>query len=63
MRALRILSGIAVLLNALHFIHAIHHFYSLEPVHGAVMWLMLILAVVIDALSFTGGYLLLRPPR
>ena len=63
MRVLKILSGIAVLLNALHFAHVIHHFYSLDPVHGPGFWAGIALAVVIDIFSWIGGYFLLRSGR
>ena len=63
MKVLRILAGIAVLLVALHFAHAIHHFFSMNPQHGLGLWAALVLAVVIDALAFVGGVLLLRPTR
>jgi hypothetical protein len=62
MRALRIITGIAVLLNALHFVHAIHHFYSFQTTHGPGTWAMLLPAIVIDLLTFAGGFLLLRQP-
>lgn len=61
MRILKILSGIAALLTALHFAHAIHHFYFLHPVHSPGFWAATSLAIVIDILTFWGGYLLLRP--
>ena len=63
MRALRILCGVAVLLNSLHLVHAIHHFYTLWPHHDAAFWAGTALAVVIDCFSFVGGYFLLRPGR
>jgi hypothetical protein len=63
MRVLKILSGIAVLLNALHFAHVIHHFYSLDPVHGPGFWAGIALAAVIDIFSWIGGYFLLRSGR
>jgi hypothetical protein len=61
MRSLRIAAGIAVLLNALHFIHAIHHFYSSDSTHSAGTWAMLLAGIAIDLLSFAGAYLLLKP--
>jgi TM2 domain-containing membrane protein YozV len=60
MRALRIIAGIAVLLNALHFVHAIHHFYSSQTAQGPGTWAMILAAILIDLLTFTGGFLLLR---
>ncbi|HEY1894827.1 MAG TPA: hypothetical protein VGG62_01095 [Terracidiphilus sp.] len=59
MRALRIISGMAVLLNALHFVHAIHHFYSFRTTRGPGTWALLLAAIVIDLLTFAGGFLLL----
>ena len=60
MRVLKFVSGIAVLLNALHLVHAIHHFYSLEPIHGLGLWAAMALAAVICVFSFVGGYFLVR---
>ena len=59
MRALRIVAGIAVLLNALHFVHAIHHFFANNVTLGAGGWAALAAAIMIDLLSFAGGFLLL----
>jgi hypothetical protein len=59
MRALRIIAGIAVLLNALHFVHAIHHFYTSQSTNGPGTWAMILAAIVIDLLTFAGGVLLL----
>lgn len=59
MRALRIAAGIAVLLNALHFVHAIHHFMSQNAPYGAGGWAAITAAVLLDLLSFAGGFLLL----
>lgn len=56
MRALKFLSGIAVLLNARHLVHAIHHFYSLEPIHGPGLWGGVALAAAICLFCFMGGY-------
>jgi hypothetical protein len=59
MRALKIASGIAVLLTALHFSHAIHHFYVFSPTHSPGVWAGVILAVIVDLLTFIGGVCLL----
>ena len=63
MRALKILSGIAVLFTTLHLVHAMHHFYSLDAVHGLEFWAGMGIAGVIGIFSFIGGYLLLRSAR
>jgi hypothetical protein len=63
MRILKILCGFAVLLNALHLIHAIQHFYSLDPVHGLGFWAGTAFAAVIGILCFIGGYFLVRSAR
>jgi hypothetical protein len=63
MRAFKILSGIAVLLNTLHLAHAVDHFYSLNTVHGLGFWAGMAIAGVIGILSFIGGCLLLRSAR
>jgi hypothetical protein len=63
MRALTIASGIAVLLTALHFAHAIHHFYSLMPNHGPGVWAAVVFAAIIDLLAFFGGFRLLKAGR
>lgn len=63
MRALRILSGIAVLLTALHFAHAIQHFVSMQPARRAGLWAAVAAAILIDILTFAGGCLLLRSAR
>jgi alcohol dehydrogenase class IV len=60
MRALKILTGMAVLLTALHFAHAIHHFVSQFPNLGPGVWLAVVAAVLIDLLAFVGGGLLFR---
>lgn len=63
MRALRVLCGIAILLNALHLGHAIQHFYGLDTNHNAGFWAGMVLAVAIGVLSFIGGCLLIRRGR
>lgn len=63
MKGIRILTGIAVLLVALHFAHAIHHFISMYVLHGAALWGVLALAAAFDLLAFIGGIFLLRPHR
>jgi hypothetical protein len=63
MRALRIIAGIAVLLNALHFVHAIHHFYTSQTTYGPGTWAVILGAIAIDLLTFAGGFLLLRQWR
>jgi hypothetical protein len=59
MRALRIAAGLAVLLNALHFVHAIQHFWAHDLPHSAASSAGLAAAILIDLLTFTGGFLLL----
>ena len=59
MRALRIAAGLAVLLNALHFVHAIHHFWANDSTHSAATGAGLAAAILIDLLTFAGGVLLL----
>lgn len=63
MRALSVVCGIAVLLNALHFVHAIHHFLAMEPVHGPGVWAGTVFAILVDLLCFAGGFLLIRSAR
>jgi len=60
MRALTIASGIAVLGLALHFVHAIHHFFSLSPNRDPGFWTGVIFAVIIDLLAIFGGYRLIK---
>jgi hypothetical protein len=60
MRVLKLLSGIAVLLNALHLVHAMHHFYSLKPIQGFGLWVGLVFAATICIFSFIGGYFLVK---
>jgi len=60
MKALRIASGVAVLLMALHFIHLVQHFFAENPLHGLAFAGALAAAIVIDGLTFVGGVLLLK---
>jgi hypothetical protein len=60
MRVLKIVSGIAVILTALHFAHAIHHFYAMEPTRGPGLWAALLCAGLVDLLALVGGSLLIR---
>ena len=60
MRTLRILSGIAVLLVTLHFVHILHHFFVEAPHDSPIFWAGMVLAVVVWVLSFVGGCLLLK---
>ena len=60
MRALSIVSGIAVLLVAIHFIHGIHHVISHNSAHGAGFWALVLAAAVVDVFAIIGGVLLLR---
>ncbi|HEX4757491.1 MAG TPA: hypothetical protein VH308_05885 [Terracidiphilus sp.] len=63
MRALTIASGIAVLLTALHFTHAIQHFYTLSPNRDAGTWAGIAFAILVDLLAIFGGFRLLKPGR
>ena len=59
MRTLRIAAGIAVLLNALHLVHAIHHFWGSDAPHTPAPLAGLAVAILLDLLSFAGAFLLL----
>ena len=63
MRILEILSGLAVLLFALFFIHVMHHFYTHSPDHNLIFWAGMLTAVALWILSIIGGCLLLRRSR
>ena len=66
MRLLHIICGIAVLLNALHLTHAIHHFSSAassQDVQSPFFWAGIATAALVGILSFVGGILLLRRGR
>ncbi|MBZ5682376.1 MAG: hypothetical protein LAO24_19970 [Acidobacteriia bacterium] len=63
MQTLQKLSGIAVLLLALHFTHVLHHVLVKMPHDNAWFWPGMALGVVVWAFSFIGGYLLLRSSR
>lgn len=63
MRTLQILSGIAVLLLALHFIHVLHHFYVETPHDSPIFWAGIVTATAVELLAFAGGFMLLRRSR
>jgi succinate dehydrogenase/fumarate reductase cytochrome b subunit len=54
------LSGVAVLLLALHFIHAIHFFFLNAPHDSPYFWPGMAAGVLVWIFSFIGGCLLLR---
>ncbi|MGI8773360.1 MAG: hypothetical protein ACR2JE_18200 [Acidobacteriaceae bacterium] len=60
MRILNIVSGLAVLLNAVHLTHFILHFYFHGAAATSVFWFGMAVAVIVDILSIVGGILLLR---
>ena len=66
MRALNILSGLAVLFTTLAYAHLVHHFSSYafhqEPT-SVSFWAGLVLAVAVGIFSFIGGALLIRRGR
>jgi hypothetical protein len=63
MRLLQVLSGIAVLLLALHFVHMLHHFFVEMPHDSPLFWAGMAIGVTVDVLAFIGGCLLLRRSR
>ncbi len=63
MLILQRLSGLAVLLLTLHFVHVLHHFFVEAPHDSPVFWAGMVTAVVVWILSFIGGCLLLRRSR
>jgi len=63
MRTLKIVCGIAVLLNSLHLAHAVDHFSHQavrDGLHGLALWGSIALVAVVGVLSFVGGCLLLK---
>jgi hypothetical protein len=63
MRILERLSGLAVLLLALHFVHMLHHFYKHATDHTPAFWAGMLAAVVVWMLALIGGCLLLKRSR
>lgn len=63
MRVLRTVSGVAVLLNAVHMTHFIQHFYVLDTAHTPAFWFGMTAAAIVDLFSILGGILLLRSSR
>ena len=63
MRALHILSGIAVLFTSLGYAHLVHHFFTHSP-HGDLgFWTFMVPAIAAGILSFIGAFLLLKRTR
>ena len=63
MRILNIVCGVAVLINALHLAHAVHHFFTKSVpmgLNGTALWGGVGAGVIVAGLSFIGGCLLLR---
>jgi succinate dehydrogenase/fumarate reductase cytochrome b subunit len=63
MLILQRLSGFAVLLLTLHFVHVLHHFFVEAPHDSPVFWAGMVIAVAVWILSFIGGCLLLKRSR
>jgi succinate dehydrogenase hydrophobic anchor subunit len=63
MQILQKLSGVAVLLLTLHFLHMLHHFYVEAPHDSVVFWAGMVTAAAVWILSFIGGCLLLKRSR
>ena len=62
MRILSIVCGAAVLLNALHLAHAIHHFFggaAGTDIQSPFFWAGIAMAALVGIFSFLGGCLLL----
>jgi succinate dehydrogenase/fumarate reductase cytochrome b subunit len=54
------LSGVAVLLLALHFVHAMHFFFLNASRDSPYFWPGMVAGAVVWIFSFIGGCLLLR---
>jgi hypothetical protein len=59
MLVVRKLGGVAVLLLALHFVHAMHFFFLNAPHSSPYFWPGMVAGVVVWIFSFIGGCLLL----